>query len=210
MSKKRGRGRPKGFVMPESSKEKISKALKGRVLSEIHKQRISKAMKLNLNGLSKKINKKDWIQGISSSVEYYTYKNMLKRCYDKNCKAYQTYGKRGIEVCARWLCDRGFLNFYYDMGPRPNKKFSIDRRNNDGNYCKENCRWATRFEQQDNTRAVKKFIAINKKRNLKINTWNMAKFARMWNLNKRCIGLCLCGKQKSHKGWTFEELENNN
>ncbi len=207
MSKKRGR--PAGYKMSKTSRMKTSESLKGRILSEEHKQKISKAMKLNLNRLSKNINKEDWIRGISYSGEYHVFHNMVDRCYNKANKQYKDYGGRSISVCARWLDPiRGFLNFYYDMGPRPNKNFSIDRRNNDGSYCRENCRWATRFQQQDNSRNVKHFIAINKKRNLKISTWNIAKFSRTWNLNKKCVGDFLNGKQKSpHKGWTFLPIE---
>ena len=60
------------------------------------------------------------------------------------------YGERGIKVCDRW--DNSFEDFYKDMGDRPSKYHSIERKNNNGNYEPDNCIWATREEQMRNTR----------------------------------------------------------
>ena len=71
------------------------------------------------------------------SAEHYTWRTMIARCCNPNSRQYQTYGGRGITVCARWLVYENFLD---DMGPRPDASFSLDRINNDSGYAPENCR----------------------------------------------------------------------
>jgi hypothetical protein len=73
---------------------------------------------------------------------------MIDRCTKPTHQSWERYGGRGIKVCKRWLV---FTNFLADMGTRPPNK-SLDRKKNDGNYKPGNVRWATRSEQQRNTR----------------------------------------------------------
>ena len=88
--------------------------------------------------------------GLSETVEYKTWLNIKGRCYNLNEKHYKDYGGRGIKVCDRWL--ESFEAFLEDVGKRPEGKYSLDRKNNNGDYCKENCRWATDLEQANNKR----------------------------------------------------------
>lgn len=85
---------------------------------------------------------------MSHTVEHNTWNGMLERCRNPKQKSYARYGGRGIKVCERWL---KFENFYADMGPRPSKKHSINRKDNDGNYTPQNCEWTVKKQQARNT-----------------------------------------------------------
>lgn len=94
---------------------------------------------------------------------YRTWKGMIARTSYPTATGYEYYGGRGITVCSAWAED--FFTFVADMGPRP-EGMTLDRIDNDGNYIKENCRWATRSEQADNTSRSKKFTYDGEQRNL--------------------------------------------
>ena len=101
--------------------------------------------------LNKGKNSSNYSHGMTRTPEYRTWKTIIQRCTNQNNTHYKDYGGRGITVCDRW---RNFINFYTDMGCRPEGK-TIDRINNNGNYEKSNCRWATRAEQSQNQRMKK-------------------------------------------------------
>lgn len=93
----------------------------------------------------------------SKNPVYNVWKGMHYRCANPNFRQWARYGGRGIKVCAEWA---DFDRFVLDMGPRPSPRHSLDRIDNDGDYTPDNCRWATRKEQQRN-QAVTRWIAID-------------------------------------------------
>lgn len=98
---------------------------------------------------TKETNTKD---GRTKGRLYHIYYGILSRCFSDDHERYSSYAARGIEVSPEWLGESGFENFARDMGPRPSAKHSVERKNNDGPYSKENCIWATQKQQCRNTR----------------------------------------------------------
>lgn len=90
---------------------------------------------------------------------FHAWNDMLGRCRNPNNRQWKDYGGRGISVCERW---KAYKNFEADMSPRP-PGMTLDRIDNDGNYEPENCRWATRKEQQRNQRRAV-FVTVEGKR----------------------------------------------
>jgi len=84
---------------------------------------------------------------LSGSRMYHIWQSMKQRCTNPNCKARDRYWWRWIKLCDKRYT---FMGFYEDMIDTYQDWLSIDRIDNDGNYCKENCRWATWQEQYEN------------------------------------------------------------
>ena len=115
---------------------------------------------------------------------------MRQRCRNPKNKNFRHYGGRGIRICKRW---DNFEIFLADMGPRPAKGYSIERRDNDKNYCPSNCYWATRKDQGRNTRSVK----LNEElvRQIKVflaNRIPQQTIARVYRISKQTVSAINC------------------
>ncbi len=123
----------------------------------------------------------------AETVEWKTWIGMLGRCVNPQHVNYKYYGARGIKVCERWK--EWYEHFLSDMGRRPSRTHSIDRIDNDGDYCPENCRWATRREQNANRRNNKFLTALGK-------TQIMIEWERETGLGEATI------RARLRRGWT--------
>jgi hypothetical protein len=116
----------------------------------------------------KRIAKANTTHGMKNTRTYSIWSAMRSRCNRIN----QDYSCRGITYDERW---DSFENFYLDMGEVP-EGMSIDRIDVNGNYTKENCRWATQ-EQQSNNKRSSVFIEYNGKKQ------TVSQWAKELNMN---------------------------
>ncbi len=140
-------------------------------------------------GCSRSELKNNFKHGMTNTRIYGCWNAMKNRCLNKNTFDYKHYGERGITVCEEWL---DFENFYADMGEMPENK-TLDRKDNSGNYCKENCRWATHEEQMNNTRR-NHFLTYNGK------TQTLAQWAKELDINYCVI------TSRAYYNWSIEKI----
>lgn len=75
---------------------------------------------------------------------------MIQRCYNKRHKSYEDYGGAGIRVYFGWIGTGGFEEFLRDVGKRPSRQHTLDRKDPQLGYDPSNVRWATKSVQNSN------------------------------------------------------------
>lgn len=130
--------------------------------------------------------------GLFGKRIYKIWDGMKQRCLNQNNNAYINYGGRGITVCDEWK--HNFQAFYdWSMEHGYNDELTLDRKDVNGNYCPENCRWANDITQHNNTR-VNRFIEYNGE------THTMAEWARIKGMKYVTLNTRI---NKYH--WTIEK-----
>ncbi len=103
-------------------------------------------------GKSWKLKHKRTTHGRSKEPEHESWCEMKRRCNIPHRKEYPHYGGRGITYDPAW---EDFMVFFADMGPRPSKAYTLERKDSNGPYCKQNCIWLLKSLQNRNQRNTK-------------------------------------------------------
>lgn len=143
--------------------------------------------------------------GSSRSPECQSWYAMMRRCLNPNSPEYHNYGGRGIKPCERWRGELGSQYILEDLGPKPSKKYSLHRIENDKGYtcgrCKEckanrwklNAKWVTADEQVMNKRNT--IILTYRGRSM-----NLAQWARFLGVSQSLVA------QRLRKGWPIKRV----
>lgn len=131
------------------------------------------------------------VHGKRKTRMYRIWSDMKGRCNNPNRAKYARYGGRGITVCSEWMSD--FQAFYeWSMANGYQEDLSIDRIDNDGNYCQENCRWVTMREQAAN-KSTNHYITYDGQ------TFTMSEWARRIGVPREVLKDRIC-----RYGWECE------
>lgn len=121
---------------------------------------------------------------------YGSYKSMMDRCYRKKAKNYPLYGGRGITVCDEWHNIENFEKWANESGFEVG--FTLERIDVNGNYCPENCRWATMKEQTNNRRNTVR-IEYNGE------SHTISEWADIFGINRSTLN------NRIYRGWSIEK-----
>lgn len=127
--------------------------------------------------------------------------SMKQRCYNSNCNSFKYYGGRGIKVCEEWK--NNFLSFEkWSIENGYSENLTLDRIDVNGNYCQENCRWATQVEQQNNLRN-------NHRESYAGITKTIAEWSHFLNINQTTIRNWVRNEEKTFQQYLEEFLLKN-
>jgi len=146
-----------GGERSSETKQKISDTLRGHEISTETRQKISSALTGKMTGVkrSDEVRQRQSVakfgvptsHGLAHHESYQRWYNMMNRCHWNPTR---WHGQRGISVCDEWWNVTTFIAYLDEnLGPCP-ENYSIDRIDNNGNYCPGNVRWATKSQQSSN------------------------------------------------------------
>ena len=122
---------------------------------------------------------------------YNIWRDMKQRCTDPKCNGYKNYGGRDITYCKEWEEFTVFMEWAYDNGYSDN--VTLDRIDNNKNYCPENCKWSTVIEQASNKR-TNHYLTFNNE------THTISEWSRITGINKNTIQ-----SRIQRYGWSTED-----
>lgn len=166
-----------------------------------------KGMQMNINGRNNPNYKTGYCCQSKKSSLYNSWAAMKGRCLNKNNPKYYRYGGRGIKIYKAWLSFEYFLEWAKNNGWK--EGYSIDRIDNDGDYCPENCRWVSIYENSRNksTTKLNKNIAEEIRKRKNENWYSLAKeygcsHGNIWWIihNFTHVADGLCTKKLKNKG----------
>jgi hypothetical protein len=142
-------------------------------------------------GAGFQISKHAITHGMTHHPAFRSWQKAKNRCLNPRHDKFPRYGGRGIKMCQRWL--DSFENFWEDMGLTWALGLELDRENNDGDYCKENCRWVTHIVNCNNRPQAKKltYLGVTKT----VTEWSL-----QFGMKRRLI------LERISYGWTPERI----
>lgn len=124
---------------------------------------------------------------------YPSWHAMLDRCENPNVQNYGLYGGRGIRVCAEWHDIQEFEKWAEQTGYEPG--LTLDRIDVNGDYCPNNCRWATRKEQANNRRNTLHITFLGE-------THTLSEWAEILGVNRSTLNNRYHRARKRGKEWS--------
>ena len=124
-----------------------------------------------------------------ASKTYTTWKMMKERCTNPKNNSFYRYGEIGIGVCDRWF--ESFNDFLEDMGIRTENN-TLDRIDNTKGYYKENCKWSTPSEQQNNRKDTVVFTKNGE-------TLSIPNWCKKLNIDRHIV------HTRIYRGWSAEK-----
>ena len=143
--------------------------------------------------MTQKGNKNSIKHGLSNTRFHRIWHSMYCRCYYSSTNQYKNYGGKGIKVCEEWKHIEGFINFYnWAMSNGYREDLTLDRIDNDKNYCPQNCRWVT-YKQQCRNKTNNVYYTF------KGETKTSKEWCEIYNISQTTL------KERLKRNWTLEQ-----